>query len=115
MARRYSKKAKFPDRFYDIHLRLTGRQKNEIISHAQKKDISVNELILYAVWEHIRQDKGVPPAGEAPYRLPTVDEVLAAYLAGDRIMQPCGKYECEQVLTEIDSMTFCTTCNLRVK
>ena len=114
MARKHQR-AKYPDRWYDIHLRLTGKQKNEILAYADKKGISVNELILYAVWDHIRSQKGIPSPGESPYRLPTVDEVLAAYIAGEKVMQPCGKFECEQKLTQLDSMTFCETCNLRVR
>lgn len=114
MARKYHK-AKYPDRWYDIHVRLTGKRKNEIVSHAQEQGVSVNEFILYAIEEFIRTQKQIPSPGSAPYRLATVDEVIAAYIAGEKVLRPCGKYECEQSLTHIDSMTFCQTCNLRVQ
>ncbi len=113
MTREYQR-AKFYDRFYDIHLRLTGRQKNEIITYAKKIDASVNQVILFAVWDFIRKSKGIPSPGTAQYSPPTVSDVIGAYVAGVTLLKPCGQKECEQKLTELSGMVFCTTCNYRV-
>lgn len=113
MTRKWEK-AKFPKRFYDIHLRLTGAQKNEIIDYAKSKDLSVNQLILYAVLDFIRTAKGIPAPGPSQYAKASLDDVLISYLRGERILQPCGKTQCEQVVTEISGMEFCTNCNLRI-
>lgn len=93
---------------------MKGRQKNEIIEYARKKDMSVTDVVLYAVWDFIRNEKGIPSAGSAQFSLPTVDETVLAYIRGEHIMQPCGKRECDKKITEINQMQFCETCNLRI-
>lgn len=93
---------------------MKGRQKNEIIEYARKKDLSVTDVVLYAVWEFIRNDKGIPSAGSAQFSLPTVDETVLAYIRGEHILQPCGKRECDKKITEINQMQFCETCNIRI-
>lgn len=111
---RKSQKTKFVDRWTGISLRLKGRLKNEIIEHAAKRGVSVNELVLYAVWDFIQNEKGIPSAGSAQYSLPTAQEEIAAYLRGETLLQPCGKKDCTKKITQIDSMQFCTVCNLRI-
>lgn len=112
---RKSEKTRFPERWHGLSLRLKGRLKNEIIDYANKKGISVNELILFAVWEFIRNEKGIPSPGSAQYSLPTKEESIAAYLRGEQLLKPCGKKDCNQKITQIDSLYFCETCNLRIK
>lgn len=112
---RKSEKTRFPDRWHGISIRLKGRLKNQIIDYANKKGISVNELILFAVWEFIRNEKGIPSPGSPQYSLPTKEEAIAAYLRGETLLNPCGKKDCDQKITQIDSLYFCETCNLRIK
>lgn len=111
---RKSSKTKFPDRWTGIALRLKGRLKNEIVEHATKLDVSVNELVLYATWEFIRSQKGIPAPGSAQFSIPTVQEEVAAYLRGETLLQPCGQKQCDKKITSIDSLLFCETCNLRI-
>lgn len=109
-----SQKTKWLDRYTSIQLRLKGRQKNEIIDYANKLNLSVNEFVLYAVWEFIRASKGIPSPGPAQYSVPTMQEEVAAYLRGEQLLKPCGKKDCTQIITQIDSLQFCETCNLRI-
>jgi hypothetical protein len=111
---RKAEKTRFVDKYVTLNIRMKGRQKNEIIEYARKKNLSVTDVILYAVWEFIRNEKGIPSPGSAQFSLPTVDEVIFAYIRGEHIMQPCGKKECEQKITDLNGMQFCETCNLRI-
>lgn len=108
------KRAKFKDRKYGITLTLSGEQKNEIIDYAEKIDVSLNALILYATLIFIRAEKGIPEPGPSQFSIPSLEEVLTAYLRGETLYKPCGKTECDQDLTDISGMSFCKTCNLRV-
>lgn len=114
MARK-SEKTRFPNRWHVLGLRVKGQLKNQIIDYAREKNISVNELISFAVYEFIRLQKGVPSPGTAQYSLPTKEESIAAYLRGEKLLEPCGQKDCIKKIVEIDSMKFCETCNLRIE
>ena len=111
---RKSQKTRFPNRWTGITLRLKGEEKNRILEAANKKGISVNQFILYAVWDFIRNEKGIPSPGNAQFALPTVQEEVLAYLRGETLMKPCGKKDCNQIITQLNEMNFCETCNLRI-
>lgn len=114
MVRKYEK-SRFPNRYSEIHLRLLGSQKNEIIDYAKAQGISVNELVVFAVLDFIRGAKGIPSPGSAQYSIPTLDETLGAYLSGEMLLTPCGKKPpCDMQLEEVGEMRFCKTCNVRV-
>jgi hypothetical protein len=102
------------DRYYDVHLRMPGKLKKEMLEYANKIDISLNELIIYAVWEFIRNEKNIPSPGTPQFSLTTPQEALAMYLSGQTVLQPCGQRECEMKITELNGMKFCDTCNVRV-
>ena len=112
---RRREKTRFPERLYVLNVRLKGYIKNELIEYARKKNISVNELIVYAAYEFVRAQKDVPSPGSAQYSLPTAQEQIAAYLRGEKLLEPCGLKNCTKKITEIDSMLFCETCNLRIQ
>lgn len=113
MVRKYQK-SRFPNRYTDIHLRLLGSQKNEIIDYAKAQGISVNQLVLYAVLDYIREKKNLPAPGSAQFSIPTLEETLAAYMKGEQILMPCGKASCDMELVDISGLEFCKTCNVRV-
>lgn len=112
---RKPEKTRFPDRWHVIGLRVKGRLKNQIIDYARQKKISVNELILFSVYEFIKNEKGIPSPGTPQYATPTREEAIAAYLRGEQLLNPCGKKDCQQKIIQIDSLHFCVVCNLRVK
>lgn len=114
MVRRYEK-SRFPNRYSEIHLRLLGSQKNEIIDYAKAQGISVNELVVFAVLDFVRGAKGIPSPGSAQYALPTLEETIGAYIKGEMLLTPCGqKPPCDMRLEEVGEMRFCKTCNVRV-
>jgi hypothetical protein len=113
MVRKYEK-SRFPNRYSELHLRLLGSQKNEIIDYAKEQGLSVNQLVLFAVLEFVRNQKGIPPAGSAQFSIPTMEETLAAYMRGEDILTPCGKKSCDMQLVDVAGLQFCKTCNIRV-
>ena len=111
---RKSEKSKHPKRWHDIKVRLLGEQKNTIIDYARANNLSVNQLILYAVLDFINNQKGIPSPGSSQYAKTTYEDVISAYVRGERLFEPCGKTECDKKITVISGMEFCTTCNFRV-
>lgn len=111
---RKRERAKHKDRKYGISLTLTGEQKNELLDYAEKIDVSLNALILYAALMFVREQKGISAPGPSQFAKASLDDVLTAYARGEKLFMPCGKTECEQVPTFISGMEFCKTCNLRI-
>lgn len=108
------RRADYEDRLYNLGIRIPGWQKNQIIDFCKSKNISVSQLIQYAIWQFIREDKGIPAPGPSQYAVVTPEETIRAYLTGETLLQPCGKIECKQDLVMFQGMTFCETCNLRI-
>ena len=98
-----------------MHIRLKGRMKNEIIDAASRAGLTVNQYILVAIYTHLREERDIPPPTTAQFRIPTLEESIVAYMRGETVLQPCGQEKCEQVLTHLDGLTFCDTCNLRIQ
>jgi len=111
---RKSEKSKHPKRWHELKVRLLGEQKNIIIDYSRANNLSVNQLMLYAVLDFINNQKGIASPGPSQYAKSTLDDVLSAYIRGERLYQPCGKIECDKKITNISGMEFCTTCNFRV-
>lgn len=110
-----AKPAKYPSRLYNIVLRVKGSLKNEILAHAKKNKMTLSEYVLYCVWENMRSERGVPPPGPSQYALTTPQEQIAAYLAGQSLLTPCGKTSCDMTVVEVSGIQFCDTCNVRIQ
>ena len=108
------RRADFDDRLYNLGIRISGKQKNQIIDFAKSKGISVSQLIEYAVWQFIREDKGIPAPGPSQFAKVTPEENIRAYLTGVNLLQPCGQQSCKQETIMFQGMEFCETCNLRI-
>lgn len=111
---RKAQRAQYPYRLYNIGLRITGKEKNKILKEAKKQNVTLSQYILYCVWCHMREGKGIPPPTTAKVALPTPDEHLRAYLRGERLLNPCGEVECDMLVVEVANMSFCETCNVRI-
>ena len=117
-----AKPAKYPTRLYNIGLRITGKEKNRILKAAKKEGISLSTYIKYCIYAEMKRKEGIPELPKSQYALPTVQEQLRAYLAGDALLQPCGEVECvlsvegglEKSVVEVGSLLFCVSCNVRV-
>ncbi len=108
------RRAEYQDRLYNLGIRISGKQKNEIIDFAKSKGISVSQLIEYAVWQFIRDDKGIAAPGPSQFAVITPEDNIRAYLTGVNLLQPCGRQSCDQDLVMFQNMQFCQTCNLRI-
>lgn len=111
---RKPEKSKRPDGWSEIHVRLKGSLKNELIDYARRHELSVGQVVNYAIFLLVQEDKGIPAPGSPQYSLPTMEESLLAYMKGETLLQPCGKVSCEMKLTELNGVSFCDTCNLRI-
>lgn len=111
---RKASKTRHLDSYVTLNIRMKGKQKNEIIDYARKKDIAVNDAVLYAVWDFIRNEKNIPSPGPAQFSIPTVEETILAYVRGETLLQPCGYKDCAKIITQLNEMQFCETCNLRI-
>ena len=107
-------KVQYEDRDYNLSIRLTGAQKNQIIDAAEQEGISVNQLILYSVWTYIRSKQGIPLPGSSQFARNTPEDYLKAYLSGETLLMPCGKPKCKMVPVTLSGMEFCDTCNVRI-
>ena len=114
MGRKFQK-TKYVDRYTTLNIRMKGKQKNQIIDYARKNDLSITDVVLFAVWDFIRRDAGIPTAGNAQFSLPTIDETVLAYIRGEHILQPCGQKSCDKKITQLNNMQFCETCNIRIE
>lgn len=108
--------AKYPSRLYNIVLRVTGKEKNQILKEAKKQNLSLSEYIKYCIWLTMRNTQGIPPPTTTKVALPTPDEHLRAYLRGETLLQPCGRVEseCEMVVETFGVLKVCATCNVRI-
>ena len=93
---------------------LTGFLRSRHIDAAQEEGISVNQLILYAVWTYIRSKQGIPLPGSSQFARNTPEDYLKAYLSGETLLMPCGKPKCKMVPVALSGMEFCDTCNVRI-
>lgn len=111
---RKPQKSRHPDKWSEIHVRIKGSLKNELIDYARRHELSVGQIVNYAIFLLLQDEKGIPAPGSPQYSLPTLEESLLAYMKGDTLLQPCGQVSCNMQLTELDGLSFCDTCNLRI-
>jgi hypothetical protein len=109
-----AKRVKHLDSFFNIVLRVKGREKNEMIRYADKLDMSLSAFILYAVWVFILNEKGLPDPGSAQFAIPSPADELRSYLSGEMLLKPCGQRECDMKRVVVGGMEFCNTCNIRI-
>ena len=111
---RKARKVKRLDAYFNIVLRVKGEDKNEMIEYARSLGMSLSDMILYAVWTFILNQKGIPSPGSAQFAKPTPADELRAYLSGEQLLKPCGKKECDIKSIFVGGMEFCETCNIRI-
>lgn len=110
-------KAKNHDNDYNVVIRVPGWFKNEIIEHCDELGTSLNSWIIYTLREALRADAGLPPAPPALAPLPTLEDTLRAYVAGERIIMPCGKPgPCAgENPVPLGGFEYCSECSIRVR
>ena len=110
-----AQRAEYPNRLYNIVLRISGKEKNRILKAANKANLPLSSYILYCIWAQMRENRGIPAPGSAQYAIPDLQETLQAYFGGHALLKPCGLADCDMLVVESAGMKFCETCNIRIE
>lgn len=101
------------DRWGHVTVRLRGDRKSRLLDVAEEWGCALSDVVLLAVEDFVRSRDGVPRLGDG-VRPPSVDDVLRAYVSGERLVQPCGRVSCDRVESQVGSFRFCDVCGVRV-
>ena len=105
-------------------VRMTISIPNEVrelsIQAAKELDIPLAQFISAALREFARDTIGLPKPPPAAAAVPTVSDVLRAYVAGEsRLIGPCGKaWPCEYESStpeKLNDWEFCGSCGIRTR
>ena len=102
-----------------VQVKVPGWLKNELISHCESEQISLNAWLVEAIRAGLRSDLALPEPPPARAGLPTTADMIRQWAAGERVMMPCGTTEpCGAVGEDgrwsHDGMGFCVECGIRV-
>jgi hypothetical protein len=107
-----------PDSQNYLQIRLPGWLKNEIITHCEILDCSLNAWLVEAVQSALRADRGLPEPPQARAPLPTTADQIRAWAVGERLVMPCGRTQgCSAYDGDTwshDGMGFCHECGIRI-
>ena len=107
-----------PDASYQIHVKVPGSLKQQIVSHAAKLGVPVGTWIVAVLRSALYHQQGLPEPPRAFAPLPTPAEEIRAYAEGRKVLTPCGKQgSCagtEQPPVTIGEMGFCRECDIRI-
>jgi hypothetical protein len=106
-------RASKPDGKYNIVIRIPGWLKNQLVEHCASNDSTINQWVSAVVLEALREQKGLPPAPDPTSRIPTTADQIHAYMAGEKLTQPCGRTDCEPEWQQLQNMRFCKKCGVR--
>ena len=104
-----------PHQTCQIAVRIPGWFKNQIIDHCQQHHIPLHQFITNALHTAIQTNQGLPPKpAERP--LPTTADEIRAWIAGERLLTPCGREGvCAGLEPQVLSgLGFCGECGVRV-
>ena len=104
-----------PDGLYNVSVRVRGVVKNGLLDEAERLGCSLSQLVLLACEDFVRGRSGVPRLLDG-VRVPDVADVVRAYVAGERVLWPCGRVEaeCEFARLDVAGLEFCDSCGVRV-
>lgn len=104
-----------PDKNYSIVIQIPGWLKNQLLTHTQKHNTTINKWVALQIREALRQNAGLPPPPPAAAPIPTKEQILRSYLSGEKILTPCGKTDCTIDIEQIQEFKFCKNCGIRVQ
>lgn len=108
---RIPQRAELPDGKYNLVVQIPGWLKNEILEACA--GARINQWVSAVLLAAVRESKGLPPAPEPAAPRPTTADELRAYLAGEKLLQPCGETNCDPEWQQIQNMEFCKKCGVR--
>lgn len=110
-----------PDDHVNLHVHIPRWVKDMLFECAEREGVTVGVFASSVLLEAARDTMGLPAPPPAVARVPTVQEVLRAYVEGsaDRLIGPCGElwpcgYEPADSAWISDCLEFCGKCNIRV-
>ena len=106
-------RASNPDGKYNLTVVIPGWLKNRIVEHCASLGLSIGEWVSTRLMLDIREERGLPAAPPAVKGIPDATDVVREWLTGDRMIQPCGKTDCNPEWEELQKMKFCTKCGVR--
>jgi len=103
-----------PDRMVHVTVRVRGSVKNGLLDVCEEWGCALSDVVLLAVEDFVRARGGVPRLSDG-VRPAGVDDVLRAYVSGERVLEPCGRVApCGRVERVVGSFRFCDVCGVRV-
>lgn len=108
-------RANLPDGTYNLVIRVPGWLKNDVVDFCASEELGINEWLSTVVLSALRDGRGLPPAPEPSGTLPTTADQIRAYMAGEKLTQPCGRTDCQPELQQLQKMLFCKNCGVRAK
>lgn len=100
-----------PDGKYNLVTVIPGWLKNDVLSAAERDGVSVQRWVSAVLVSAVREGRGLPALSSG--RRVDVGDVLAAYVSGGRVVQPCGRTDCSPVEVVLDGFSFCDVCGVR--
>lgn len=110
---RVPQRAHDPDGKYNLTVVIPGWLKNRIVDHCKKQNIPIGEWVAARLMLDIREERGLPEPPTAVNGIPDVVDVVREWATGERLLQPCGKTDCNPVYEQIQNMRFCKKCGVR--
>ena len=108
---RTPQRADLPDGKYNLVVQIPGWLKNEILDACA--GARINQWVSAVLLAAVRESRGLPPAPPAAAPKPTPADQIRAYMTGEKIVQPCGRTDCNPQWEEIQNMEFCRECGTR--
>lgn len=103
-----------PDKPANLHIRIPGWLKNQILDQAQTAGEPLNRYVAAILHQAVNQ----PPVEASERRTVTVSDVIADYLSGAATTAPCGRvWPCDGSgvpPTLVSGAEFCSVCNVRL-
>lgn len=109
---RVPERARNLDVSYRMEFVLSGVDKNAVIDLCAAEGVSLQQWLSVVVMSAVREGRGLPRLVDGAV-LPDAGSVLRAYLAGERVLNPCGRSDCVPVPVEFGGLLFCDLCGVR--
>jgi hypothetical protein len=97
---------------YRMEFVLSGADKNAVIDLCAAEGVSLQQWMAVTVVSAVREGRGLPCLADG-VRLPDAGSVLRSYLAGERVLNPCGRVDCVPVPVPVGGLMFCDVCGVR--
>ena len=110
-------KVKREDHNYNLTIRIPGWFKNQLIDYCEQNGLNLTQFAVTSLQRAMREGRGLPEPPPAVRALPTTADEIRSWLAGERIVMPCGRVgECAGVDPErLVGLDFCGECGIRVR